>query len=181
MKRLVWIVMAFLLLFPIICSAGWYKYKDENGVWHYTDTLTAEEPIENRKEVQQVAEPDDYLTDAQRKEKRAREARAKALENEAEAEQTRQERINSQYADIESYESLEKKRVELADLYKEMMEKKRKIEVQKEKIDTAQAYKEHQAMVTEYNKNAAEYKSRRQAYEKAVKAFETKERKAESK
>jgi hypothetical protein len=174
MKRWVWIVMGLWLLSPLICSAGWYKYQDANGVWHYTDSLTADVPVEKRQKAQTINEPDDYLTDAQRKEKRAWEANGKSASTEAVAEKAKQARINSQHKDIENYESLEKKRAELVDLYKNMMDKKRKLEVEKEKLDTAEAYKDHQNMVAEFNKRAAEYKTRRQAYGQAVKAFEAK-------
>ena len=70
MRRWVWIIVGFWLCTPIICSAGWYKYQDENGVWHYTDSMTSDVPVDKRQKVQKVADPDDYLTPAQRKEKR---------------------------------------------------------------------------------------------------------------
>jgi|GEM_PF-1131758 len=181
MRRWVWIVVGFWLLTPILCSAGWYKYQDENGVWHYTDSMTADEPVEKRKKVEQVREPDDYLTPAQREEKRQRAAQAKASkasEEEAAAEKAKQEKIKSDYQGIDSYESLEQKRAELADLYKTMVEKKKELDAAKGKVDTRQKFAKHQELITQYNKSADEYRSRRQAYEEAVKAYEAKQRQA---
>lgn len=178
MRRWVWIVVGFWLLTPILCSAGWYKYQDENGVWHYTDSMTADEPVEKRKKVEQVREPDDYLTPTQREAKRQQAAQAKAKEEEAAAEKAKQDKIKGDYQGIDSYETLEKKRAELADLYKTMMERKKKLDAAKDKVDTRQKFAQHQELITQYNQSADEYRSRRQAYEEAVKAYEAKQRQA---
>jgi hypothetical protein len=172
--------MGLWLISPLICSAGWYKYQDENGVWHFTDSMTAEQPVEKRKVVEKVAEPDDYLTPAQRKEKRLRETQARAAEDEAAAEKQKQESIKHEYKDMGSYEALEKKRAELAELYKTMMDQKRKLEADKEKIDNRTAYEKHQKMVREFNKSADDYKSRRAVYEQAVKEYEAKQKQAQA-
>ena len=181
MKRWVWIVMTVWLFIPSVCMAGWYKYKDANGVWHYTDSMTSDVSPEKRVKGQKVKEPDDYLTEEQKQERHLQETRAKEAEAEAAAEKAKQERIQQQYKNISTYESLEQKRKELADLYKRMMDQKRNLEAQKEKVDTAEAYQAHQNKVAEFNKSAADYKARRQAYEAAVKAFEAKSGKQDEK
>ena len=177
MKRCAWVGMGFWLLSPLICSAEWYKYQDKNGVWHYSDSLTTEVPFEQRKKTKKYTESDDYLSAAEREKKRTREALEKEEKDRAVVEKEKEERIRGQYKSIDNYEALEQKRTELADVYKNMMEKKSKLDAQKTKVDTAKAYKEHQATVAEYNKSAEEYKVRRKAYEEAVKAFEQKQKK----
>ncbi len=181
MQRYIWIVMGLWLFSPLICSAEWYKYKDKNGVWHYSDSLTTSVPFEQRTQTEKVKDADDYLSDEERQEKQAREASAKEAEAQAAAEKEKAEKIRNQYQSIASYEALEQKRTELADLHKKMMVQKEKLETEKKKIKTAEDHKKHQALVAEYNRNAKDYQARRKAYEGAVKAYEQKQKQKEKK
>jgi hypothetical protein len=175
MKRLTWIFIAsWLLLTSLPCSAEWYKYRDKNGVWHYSDTLTTKAPLDHRKIAEKHKEPDDYLSVEEREKKRSDEARAREEADEARAAELKQQQIKDQYANLDEYNALEDKRVELDGIYKKMMEQKHQLDIQKDKVDSPEAYQQHRAAVSKYNESAAEYKLRREAYEQALKLYEQK-------
>jgi hypothetical protein len=174
MKLLAWAIIVAWLLVPLPCAAEWYKYQDENGVWHYSDALTADVPLEKRKEKQKYKEADDYLSEAQREQKRLQEQQARAKTDDVEAAKMKQQKIKDQYNNVEDYQALEQKRVELVGIYKEMQAQKQKMDSQKDKVDSPEAYQAHRAVVSKYNERAREYQLRREAYEQALRQYEQK-------
>lgn len=59
MNYRIWITAFVLSAFPVLSSAGYYKYVDENGVVHFTDNP---HPANQPSEIKKYSEPDDLLS-----------------------------------------------------------------------------------------------------------------------
>lgn len=77
-------IALMLIMVPALSSAEFYKYRDKSGTLRFTDNL-AEVPIDQRKQMTNYKETDDYLTPEQKARKAKEEAAEEATEESGEA------------------------------------------------------------------------------------------------
>ncbi|MDM8541347.1 DUF4124 domain-containing protein [Desulfococcaceae bacterium HSG9] len=162
------IVFLFALVLMFLPSQGYaesYKYKDSNGVSHYTDNLH-EVPEAQRPNVEIIKEADDALTPAQRyrKQQRERAARLKAQKRSGE---TYVKKKKPAYS-ARQLAQLKKKKVALEQERTALVKEQQALFKFNIKLADETRIKAHKRKVVKLNKRIRAYENKRQLFELKV-------------
>jgi hypothetical protein len=162
------IVFIFALALMLLSGQGYaefYKYKDSNGVSHFTDNLN-EVPVDQRPNVGRYKEADDALSPVQRYKKQQREkaARRKA---EKRSGKTPPEKKKSAYSS-KQLAQLEKNKATLEQEKSELVKEQQALFKFNIKLADEAQIKAHKRKAVKLNKRIRAYENKRQLFELKV-------------
>ena len=179
-----------LLAAPV--SAKIFKYIDDNGVVHYTDTMSTIPP-EYRQQIQQYREAkntkssqetdaaDQGQTPAPAASEKNRDAdMPPAAENTEKAEKAQTEAIEipkteetaEQRKQLEQKrKQLQKKQQKLDNHYQSLLEERKQLRQRQDKLESPDEINAHNQKVDQLNQKIESYRQKRQSLESDVKAF----------
>ncbi len=154
--RYFFLIPVFILL-TAPASAQIYKYRDQNGMMHYTDSLS-DIPLDNLPEVQiempvnpsppLEKETPDTETDKQKPEKKLEDAK-----------------------EIPIVEDINKEKAALDKTHVRLMKKKKALKQERETLKTPDQVRKYRKKVTRLNKDIEAYEKRNRAFQKKADAY----------
>ncbi|CAN2046118.1 putative DUF4124 domain-containing protein [Candidatus Magnetomoraceae bacterium gMMP-1] len=152
------IIILIVILIPVILLAEFYKYRDKEGVFRFTDNF-ADVPEDQRKQ----ADKYDELKSQIRKKKQE-------ANNYAPTEKTDKQKLSEKIAIEERLKALKKKLdIEYQSIIKEKEEIEKKIK-SKKKLKRSEAL-EYQQKAKLLNLRIKAYEKRREAFQKEAKTY----------
>ena len=158
-RTVFWALTFLLLAMPV--SAKVYKYRDKDGIMHYTDTLS-EIPPEKIREVQPEALKDD-------------EKDVKTGLDEKKAGEPKTDNAQAEKPDVKKkipiVEDLKKEKAELDKIHERLMKKKRALKEEQSTLKTPEQVREHQKKLKLLKRKIDAYQKRYRAFKKKADSY----------
>lgn len=166
----------FLLLFPALASAEFYRYTDERGVIHFTDNYI-EIPENQRPKVEIITRPEETASPVVKTETdRSEETRPPAERVEGdrpneEAGAQGPEAVAEGAQPQQQFESLIKAKTDLDKIYSALAAEKEALEKEEKTNKTVESIRAYQNKINLFNQRLADYEKQRQTFQAQADAY----------